>query len=58
MAYLCSGGNPLDAAILSNIAAGIKVTKLGSAAVSNAEIEHYLEHEFSNIEPIRESLNV
>ena len=50
-AFLCAGASPIEAAALSNISAGIKVTKLGSATVSVKELKDYLKegHEIGNI---------
>ncbi|MDD2716042.1 MAG: D-glycero-beta-D-manno-heptose-7-phosphate kinase [Candidatus Wallbacteria bacterium] len=41
-ACLAAGAEPVDAAILANIAAGIKVTKLGSAAVTAEEVAEHI----------------
>jgi len=50
-AFLCAGASPIEAAALSNISAGIKVTKLGSATVSIEELKSYLKegHDIGNI---------
>ena len=42
---LCSGAGFKEAAMLSNIAAGIKVGKLGTSTVSTEEIKKALENE-------------
>ena len=44
-----SGYTPLESALISSVAAGIEVTKLGATPVATEEIEEVLDEEFENL---------
>ncbi|RME88961.1 MAG: D-glycero-beta-D-manno-heptose-7-phosphate kinase [Candidatus Hydrogenedentota bacterium] len=49
-AAIAAGSTPLEAALLSNIAGGIVVGKLGTATASNEELQHAIEPEYLHYE--------